>query len=39
MSGEVVKAGVLEVTVVQAVGVGLHGSGSALTRRFVTTVQ
>lgn len=32
MNSDVVKAGVLEVTVVQAVGVGLHGSGTAFTR-------
>ena len=29
---EVVKAGVLEVTVVQAVGIDLLGSGSVLSR-------
>lgn len=33
MSNDVLKAGVLEVTVVQAIGVGLQGSGTALARR------
>ncbi|CAM9730707.1 unnamed protein product, partial [Sphacelaria rigidula] len=32
MSSDVLKAGVLEVTVVQAVGVGLTGSGATLAR-------